>query len=166
MNPFMTALTVRVDKLLPELEAIYKDFHQNPELSMQEVRTARIAADYLAAQGFEVTRSVGVTGVVGLLRNGEGQMLSSYPLTENDKEATARVAQAFEAQFGERAYETRPAGASEDFSIFGRRWNVPNVFWIVGGTDPQVSRRQGRKSRLTCCPVTILQNTHRPWIRR
>jgi len=72
MNSFMTALTVRVDELLPELEAIYKDLHQNPELSMHEVRTARIAADYLAAQGFEVTRAVGVTGVVDVLRNGEG----------------------------------------------------------------------------------------------
>ena len=36
-----------VNKLLPELEEIYKDIHRNPELSMQEIRTAKIAADYL-----------------------------------------------------------------------------------------------------------------------
>ena len=42
---------------------------------MQEVRTAGIVADYLAAHGFEVTRDVGVTGVVGVLRNGEGPMV-------------------------------------------------------------------------------------------
>lgn len=385
MNSSLTELTARVDALLPELEAIYKDLHQNPELSMQEFRTAGIAADYLQAQGFEVTRQVGVTGVVGLLRNGEGPTvmlradmdalpvteatglpyastvtvkdddgvqvgvahscghdfhvtwlmgaarllaenrkawkgtllavfqpgeevgrgaqsmmddgmadrfpkpdiilgqhvmvgeagtvgyrsgtilsagdslkvklfgrgshgsqpqtsidpvimaasttmrlqtivsreiapsdsavltigalqagtkeniipddatlklnvrtydedvreymlsairriccaecvasnaprepefttLSSYPLTENDGEATARVARAFEAQFGERAFETRPAAASEDFSVFGRRWNVPYVFWIVGGTDPQVYAQAKAEKKLNLLP--------------
>ena len=385
MNSFMTALTVRVDELLPELEAIYKDLHQNPELSMHEVRTARIAADYLAAQGFEVTRAVGVTGVVDVLRNGEGPTvmlradmdalpmkeatglpyasiatakdedgvevgvahacghdlhvtwlmgaarllaehrelwkgtvlavfqpgeevgrgaqsmmddgmgkrfpkpdiilgqhvmvgeagtvgyrsgtilsagdsikvklfgrgshgsqpqtsidpvimaaattmrlqtivsreiapsdsavltigalqagtkeniipddatlklnirtydedvreymlsairriccaectasnapqapefttLSTYPLTENDAQATARIAHAFEAQFGERAHETRPAAASEDFSVFGRRWEVPYVFWIVGGTDSQVYAKAKAGKQLNLLP--------------
>jgi hippurate hydrolase len=385
MNPSLTELTGRADTLLPELEAIYKDLHQNPELSMQEFRTAGIAANYLEAQGFEVTRSVGVTGVVGLLRNGEGPTvmlradmdalpvteatglpyastvtarddegvqvgvahacghdlhvtwlmgaarllaenrqswngtvlavfqpgeevgrgaqsmmddgmaerfpkpdiilgqhvmvgeagtvgycsgtilsagdslkvklfgrgshgsqpqtsidpvimaasttmrlqtivsreiapsdsavltigalqagtkeniipdeatlklnvrtfdedvreymlsairriccaecvasnaprepefttLSSYPLTENDKDATGRVARAFEAQFGEHAFETRPAAASEDFSVFGRRWNVPYVFWIVGGTDPEVYAKAKAENTLNLIP--------------
>jgi len=58
--------------LLPELESIYKDIHAHPELSMQETRTAGIAADRLRAAGYEVTTGVGKTGVVGLLRNGEG----------------------------------------------------------------------------------------------
>jgi len=40
MDPF-------IGKLLPELEEIYKDIHLHPELSMQEFRTAKIAADYL-----------------------------------------------------------------------------------------------------------------------
>ncbi|WP_168788718.1 M20 family metallopeptidase [Paraburkholderia aromaticivorans] len=385
MNTFMTALNGRVDKLLPELEAVYKDLHQHPELSMQEERTARLAADYLAAHGFEVTRDVGVTGVVGVLRNGEGPTvmlradmdalpvteatglpyastvtardedgvevgvahacghdlhvtwlmgaarllaenrqswkgtvlavfqpgeevgrgaqsmmddgmadrfpkpdiilgqhvmvgeagtvgyrsgtilsagdslkvklfgrgshgsqpqtsidpvimaasttmrlqtivsreiapsdsavltigalqagtkeniipddatlklnmrtydedvreymlsairriccaecvasnaprepefttLSSYPMTENDKEATGRVATAFEAQFGERAFETPPAAASEDFSVFGRRWNAPYVFWIVGGTDPKVYAKAKAEKKLNLIP--------------
>jgi len=59
-------------ELLPDLEAIYKDIHAHPELSMQEARTAGIAADHLAKSGFEVTPGVGKTGVVGLLRNGVG----------------------------------------------------------------------------------------------
>src|ERR1700730_4677332 len=58
--------------LLPELEALYKDVHSHPELSMQETRTAALATDHLRAAGFEVTTGVGKTGVVGLLRNGEG----------------------------------------------------------------------------------------------
>src|ERR1700746_2145691 len=58
--------------LLPELEAVYKDIHGHPELSMHETRTAQIAADHLKAIGFEVTTGVGKTGVVGILRNGDG----------------------------------------------------------------------------------------------
>ena len=61
-----------IDKLLPELEEIYKDIHRNPELSMQEFRTAKIAADYLTKYQYEVSTGIGVTGVVGLLKNGEG----------------------------------------------------------------------------------------------
>src|SRR5437870_3456960 len=59
-------------KLLPDLEPLYKDIHAHPELSMHETRTARIAADRIKKAGFKVTTGVGKTGVVGLLRNGEG----------------------------------------------------------------------------------------------
>src|SRR5579862_6516935 len=58
--------------LLPELETIYKDIHSHPELSMQEERTAGVAANHLRGVGYDVTTGVGKTGVVGLLRNGEG----------------------------------------------------------------------------------------------
>ena len=61
-----------VEKLLPDLEALYKDVHSHPELSMHETRTAALAADRLRASNYEVTASVGKTGVVGLLRNGDG----------------------------------------------------------------------------------------------
>ncbi|SFI01312.1 M20 family metallopeptidase [Bradyrhizobium sp. Gha] len=61
-----------LDGMLPDLEALYKDVHSHPELSMQETRTAGLAADRLRAAGYEVTTGLGKTGVVGLLRNGEG----------------------------------------------------------------------------------------------
>ena len=61
-----------LEGLLPELETLYKDVHSHPELSMQETRTAGLAAGRLRAAGYEVTTGVGKTGVVGLLRNGEG----------------------------------------------------------------------------------------------
>jgi amidohydrolase len=62
----------QLEGLLPQLETLYKDVHSHPELSMQEKRTASLAADHLRADGFEVTTGVGVTGVVGVLRNGDG----------------------------------------------------------------------------------------------
>jgi hippurate hydrolase len=61
-----------VDSILGDVEELYKDVHRHPELSMQEERTARIAADRLRTAGFAVTTGVGKTGVVGLLENGDG----------------------------------------------------------------------------------------------
>src|SRR6476661_5910687 len=68
-------ILANLNGLLPGLEAIYKDIHSHPELSMQENRTAGVAADHLRSAGYEVTSGVGKTGVVGLLRNGEGPIV-------------------------------------------------------------------------------------------
>ena len=68
----MSAVLSSLDRLLPELEALYKDLHAHPELSMQETRTAQVAADRLRKAGFAVTTGVGKTGVVGVLENGAG----------------------------------------------------------------------------------------------
>jgi metal-dependent amidase/aminoacylase/carboxypeptidase family protein len=46
--------------------------HSHPELSMHEVRTAGLAADRLRNAGYEVTTGIGRTGVVAVLRNGDG----------------------------------------------------------------------------------------------
>ena len=67
-----SAVLSNLGALLPFLESVYKDLHSHPELSMQETRTAAIAADRLRDAGYEVTTGVGKTGVVGLLRNGTG----------------------------------------------------------------------------------------------
>src|SRR5687767_2961789 len=60
---------------MPSLMAIYRDFHANPELSMQEVRTAAKLAAEAKKLGFEVTTGVGKTGVVAVMRNGPGPVL-------------------------------------------------------------------------------------------
>ena len=66
------SVLANLSTLLPDLESVYKDIHSHPELSMQENRTAGIAADRLRAAGYEVTARVGQTGVVGLLRSSDG----------------------------------------------------------------------------------------------
>lgn len=71
-TPASESLLNNLDRLLPGLETLYKDLHSHPELSMQETRTAGLAADWLRRLGYEVTTGVGKTGVVGLLRNGNG----------------------------------------------------------------------------------------------
>ena len=56
-----------------ELTEIRQDIHAHPELGLEEHRTAEIVARKLEEWGIEVHRGVGVTGVVGVLRNGNGQ---------------------------------------------------------------------------------------------
>lgn len=57
---------------MPQLVELYKDLHAHPELSFQEVETARKLAARARAMGFEVTEGVGKTGVVAVLKNGAG----------------------------------------------------------------------------------------------
>ena len=61
-----------------------------------------------------------------------------FPATVNDEGATRKVVDALKGRFGgEQVQEIIPASASEDFSIFARAWNVPSVYWTMGGTDRQ-----------------------------
>ena len=57
------------------LVTIFKDFHENPELGFMEVRTAAVVAKELKALGYEVMTGIGKTGVVGILKNGEGPVV-------------------------------------------------------------------------------------------
>src|SRR5688500_12168463 len=61
-----------LDGIMSDLEDLYRDIHAHPELSMQERRTAGLAADGLCSAGYDVTEGIGGTGVVGLLENGDG----------------------------------------------------------------------------------------------
>jgi len=80
--------------------------------------------------------------------------LDSYPLNVNDKEASERVASALRAHFGaDRVRHTGPAPASEDFGCFGTAWEVPSVYWFVGGTDPKLYEKAKAEGRITELPV-------------
>ena len=55
MGPAIDDFDSRIRDLLPDIEHVYTDIHAHPELSMQETRTAGVAADRLRAAGFDVT---------------------------------------------------------------------------------------------------------------
>lgn len=57
------------------LGALFDHFHRNPELSGMEVNTAARIGKELRAAGYTVTEKVGGTGVVALLKNGDGPMV-------------------------------------------------------------------------------------------
>jgi hippurate hydrolase len=60
---------------MPDLMNLYRDLHANPELSMQETRSAARMAEEARRAGFTVTTGVGGTGVVAVMENGAGPVL-------------------------------------------------------------------------------------------
>ena len=61
-----------IRKYHDDLTAIRHDIHAHPELGMEEHRTADLVARKLEEWGIEVHRGIGGTGVVGVLRAGNG----------------------------------------------------------------------------------------------
>jgi amidohydrolase len=70
-NPLYSQIDNRVSEIQNKVIAWRRDFHQNPELSNREFRTAKIVAEYLTTLGLEVKTGVAHTGVVGILRGGK-----------------------------------------------------------------------------------------------
>lgn len=69
-------LTDRVEQLYEEqLDDLFLWFHQNPELSMMEFETSKRLASELEALGYEVSTGIATTGVVAIMRNGEGPLV-------------------------------------------------------------------------------------------
>src|SRR6187401_1318220 len=69
----MTSPIDRIRGYHAELTDIRRDIHANPELGLEEHRTADLVAQKLQEWGIEVHRGVGTTGVVGVLRSGNGE---------------------------------------------------------------------------------------------
>ena len=88
MHSLAADLTTRIDAVMPKVVEWRRDFHQHPELSNQEFRTAKIVADHLRSLGMEVETEVAHTGVVGTLRGGDGPVVAlradmdGLPVTE------------------------------------------------------------------------------------
>ncbi|MEU6444102.1 amidohydrolase [Streptomyces sp. NPDC047046] len=74
--PPETGLNTDLATHLPHWEEIYRDLHAHPELAFEEHRTAAVVASELARiGGWDVTRQVGGSGVMGVLRHGEGPVV-------------------------------------------------------------------------------------------
>jgi amidohydrolase len=127
--------------LIPNLEALYKDVHAHPELSMQETRTAGLAADRLRAAGYEVTTGVGKTGVVGLLRNGDGPtvMLRADMDALPIEEATG-LPYASKIKMKDRQGNTVPVGHMCGHDM--------HVTWLTGATALFAQARDAWKGTL------------------
>jgi amidohydrolase len=132
-----------LDALYPDLDALYVDLHQTPELSLHEEKTAAKMAARLKALGFEVTERVGGWGVVGVLRNGKGPTVlvrtdmdalpikeqtglpyASVVTTKNDAGETVPVMHAC----GHDIHMTSWIGAATLLSRAKNRWSGTLVF--------------------------------------
>jgi amidohydrolase len=116
-----------LDSVLPDLETLYTDIHSHPELSMQETRTAGLAADRLKAAGYDVTTGVGKTGVVALLRNGDGPTV----MLRADMDALP-VQEATGLPYASKATATDPDGKT--VPVMHACGHDMHVTWLVGAT--------------------------------
>ncbi|MDG1819289.1 MAG: amidohydrolase [Porticoccaceae bacterium] len=77
---------------------LFIHFHRNPELSFIEFKTAKKLASELRSSGFEVTEKVGGTGIVAILKNGDGPLvmmrgdMDALPIKEKSGLAYASTA--------------------------------------------------------------------------
>lgn len=110
----LKAIDAQLDRDYPALEALYKDIHAHPELGFQEVETARKLAGQMRALGFTVTEGVGKTGVVAVLKNGEGPRilvrteLDGLPMQE--KSGLPYASQATATYRGETTFTAHACG--------------------------------------------------------
>ena len=125
------------DAQLATLRGIYEDLHAHPELSMQERRTAGIAARWLKDLGFEVTEGVGGTGVVGLLRNGDGPTvllradMDALPMKENTGLPYASTRTGTDPASGRASPVAHSCG------------HDLHVTWLMGATQILAAHRDG-----------------------
>lgn len=135
-----------LQSLLGDLENLYKDIHAHPELSMQEHRTSSIAADHLRKAGFEVTTRVGKTGVVGLLRNGDGPTvmlradMDALPVQE-----TTGLSYASHAMANDAEGKTVP--------VMHACGHDMHVTWLIGAATLMAQNRDAWKGTL----MTVFQ---------
>jgi amidohydrolase len=79
---------------------------------------------------------------------------TSYSAVINNTEATKRVVDSFRLHFPKDCIlETRPVSASEDFGAFGTESQTPSVYWIVGGTDPDLYAKAKRTGMMDEIPT-------------
>ncbi|CAG8956999.1 hypothetical protein HYFRA_00012478 [Hymenoscyphus fraxineus] len=132
---------------LKPYEDLYRHFHEFPGLSLQEHLAAETAARYLRElDGFDVRTNIGGTGLIGILKNGEGKTV----LLRADTDALpVEELTAFTKQFGDKHDPEAPVlGAFEDFAILATEApdkndgkGVPYTYWTFGGTDPEKLRK-------------------------
>jgi amidohydrolase len=130
------------DAIAADLEDLYRDIHRHPELSMRERRTAGIAAGRLRDAGYEVTAEVGGTGVVGLLRNGDGPtvMLRADMDALPVKEATGLPYASTETTTGDDGVEV---------PVMHACGHDMHVTWLAGATALLAAARDSWRGTVT-----------------
>lgn len=133
------------------LEKLFVDFHKNPELSFKETRTAAIMAKELrTVPGIVVTEKVGGTGVVGIMKNGDGPVVLlradmdglplkedsgvAYPstVTQVDIDGTSKPVM---HACGHDVHITSMIGTARQLAKLKDRWKGTVVFVVQPGEE-------------------------------
>jgi amidohydrolase len=142
------------------LAALWDHFHRNPELSFREYKTAaRMAQELRAVPGMQVTEKVGQTGVVGVLKNGDGPVvlvradMDGLPVAERSGLANASTVRQVGVDglempvmhaCGHDVHITSLVGTARQLARMKDRWKGTVIFIVqpaeerVGGADAMV----------------------------
>ena len=123
------------------LVEIFKDLHQNPELGFMEVRTSGIVAKELKALGYKVITGIGKTGVVGILKNGDGPivMYRADMDCNSVKEATGLTY---------ASYKTMKKDDGTDVPVMHACGHDAHVTWLLGIAKIMVALKKEWKGTL------------------
>jgi hippurate hydrolase len=124
----LAAILDRLPQIRGWQEDLYRDLHRHPELSTQEHRTAAIVAERLGGCGYEVHTGVGGTGVVGVLRNGDGPTV----LLRADMDALP-VKETTGLPYASAVVGTDPAG--QDVSVMHACGHDTHVTCLLGAAE-------------------------------
>ncbi|WP_343661417.1 M20 aminoacylase family protein [Ralstonia sp.] len=156
-----------VADLLPDLVALRRDLHANPELAYEEHRTAGIVAQSLRMLGLEVEEGIGGTGVVGTLRGGQGTRsvalradMDALPMVELGRSAHASRMQGKHHGCGHDGHTSMLIGAARHLVRTGVDGTVHFIFQPAeeGQAGARRMIEDGLFERFPCDSVYALHN--------
>ena len=168
MNRDQSASGHEVADLLPALRALRHDLHAHPELAFSEHRTAGIVSAALRELGLEVHEGIGGTGVVGVLRHGNGGRsvalradMDALPMAERNDLAYASRVPGMHHGCGHDGHTTMLLGAARHLARSKRfRGTVVFVFQPAeeGRAGARAMLEDGLFERFPCDAVYALHN--------
>ena len=156
-----------VADLLPDLVALRRDLHANPELAYEEHRTAGIVAQSLRVLGLAVEEGVGGTGVVGTLRGGRGTRsvalradMDALPMVELGRSPYASRMQGKHHGCGHDGHTSMLIGAARQLARTGVDGTVHFIFQPAeeGQAGARRMIEDGLFERFPCDAVYALHN--------
>ncbi|MCP1175080.1 amidohydrolase [Ralstonia chuxiongensis] len=161
------AIAEPVADLLPDLVALRRNLHANPELAYEEHRTAGIVAQSLRVLGLAVEEGIGGTGVVGTLRGGRGTRsvalradMDALPMVELGRSPHASRSQGKHHGCGHDGHTSMLIGAARQLARTGIDGTVHFIFQPAeeGQAGARRMIEDGLFERFPCDAIYALHN--------
>ena len=161
-------MTIRIPNDIPELVDIRHHLHRHPELGLSEFKTSDFVAEKLEAMGYEVTRGLAKTGLVGTLRNGTANRsigiradMDALPILEETGASYASLSPGLMHACGHDGHTTMLLGAAK---MLAERKNFDGTIHLIfqpaeenfGGARLMIE--EGLFERFPCDAVFALHN--------